>query len=60
MGINNLADLNNFKSASVLDDDQIKNLLSEIEPKIIDADQITVGIMAFKDVEAIMALKSIF
>ena len=60
MGINNLADLNNFKSASVLDDDQIKNLLSEIEPKIIDADQITVGIMAFKDVEAIKALKSIF
>ncbi len=59
MEINNLFDLNSLRSAPHLSKVQIKQLLEELEAKIIDADWITIGIMAPSDVDAIGALKSI-
>ena len=59
MDIKNLIDLNRLKSAPDLNRLQVKKLLSELETKILEADWITVGIMAFTDHEAINALKSI-
>ncbi len=59
MYINNLVDLNSLKSAPQLSKRQIKNLLEEIEVNIINADWITIGIMAHSDVEAVGALQSI-
>ena len=59
MEINNLFDLNSLRSAPQLSKVQIKQLLEELEAKIIDADWITIGIMAPSDVDAIGALKSI-
>ena len=59
MEINNLFDLNSLRSAPQLSNVQIKQLLEELEAKIIDADWITIGIMAPSDVDAIGALKSI-
>ena len=59
MEINKLFDLNSLRSAPQLSKVQIKQLLEELEPKIIDADWITIGIMAPSDFDAIAALKSI-
>ena len=59
MEINNLFDLNSLRSAPQLSKGQIKKLLEELEEKIIDADWITIGIMAPSDFDAIGALKSI-
>ena len=59
MEIKKLTDLNRAKSAPVLTRSQIKKLLGELDPKILNADWITVGIMAFTDQEAIGSLKSI-
>ena len=59
MEINNLFDLNSLRSAPQLSKVQIKQLLEELEAKIIDADWITIGIMAPSDVDAISALESI-
>ena len=59
MEINNLFDLNSFRSAPQLSKRQIKKLLSELEKNIINADWITIGIMATSDFDAIEALKSI-
>ena len=59
MEINNLFDLNSLRSAPQLSKLQIKQLLEELEAKIIDADWITIGIMAPSDVDAIGALTSI-
>ena len=59
MEINNLFDLNSLRSAPQLSKVQTKQLLEELEAKIIDADWITIGIMAPSDVDAIGALKSI-
>ena len=59
MKINNLIDLNNFRSAPELNKKKIKQLLGELEVNIINADWITVGIMAPSDLVAIEALKSI-
>ena len=59
MEINNLDDLNSLRSAPQLSKVQIKQLLEELEAKIIDADWITIGIMAPSDVDAIGALTSI-
>ena len=59
MAIKNLVDLNNLRSAPLLSTSQIKRLLREIEPEILNADWITVGIMAFNDYEAIKALQTI-
>ena len=60
MEINNLFDLNSLRSAPQLSKVQIKQLLEELEAKIIDADWITRGIMAPSNVDAIGALKSIY
>ncbi len=59
MEINNLADLNTLRSSPQLSKSQIKKLLEDLEPKIHNADWITVGIMASNDYEAIKALQSI-
>ena len=59
MQIKNLIDLNRLKSAPNLNNFQKEKLLGELESKILEADWITVGIMALTDFEAINALKSI-
>jgi len=57
--INNLVDLNNLRSAPQLSRREIKKLSKELEANIINADWITVGIMATSDFDAIAALNSI-
>ena len=59
MEINYLVDLNSFRSAPQLNKIQTKKISEELEPKILCADWITVGIMAASDFEAVEALKSI-
>mgnify|MGYP001214262329 CR=1 FL=1 len=59
MDVNYLSDLNSLRSAPQLSERQIKKLLMELESYILNADWITVGIMAFNDYQAIEALKSI-
>ena len=59
MEINNLSDLNCFRSAPKLNKRQIKKLLEELEAKIINSDWLTLGIMAHSACDAIGALKSI-
>ena len=59
MEINNLVDLNSLRSAPQLSKSQIKDLLQELDTKILNSDWITVGIMASCDNEAIKALQSI-
>ena len=59
MAINNLFELNSLRTAPELSNRQIKKLLKELESKILDADWITIGIMASNDYEAIEAIKSI-
>ena len=57
--INNLLDLNILRSAPQLNQRQIKKLSKELELKILNADWITIGIMAPSDFDAIEALQSI-
>ena len=59
MEINKLVDLNNLRTAPQLSDNQEKKLFMELEANILNADWITIGIMARFDVRAIEALKSI-
>ena len=59
MDVKSLYELNKFRSAPELSKKNIKKLLEELEPKILDSDWITVGIMASHDHEAIQALRSI-
>ena len=59
MLINKLVDLNNLRTAPQLRNSQVKKLLEELEAKILNADWITIGIMAPCDVKAIEALISI-
>tara|TARA_B100001057_G_scaffold52643_1_gene46820 strand:+ start:103 stop:489 length:387 start_codon:yes stop_codon:yes gene_type:complete len=59
MEINKLADLNNLRTAPQLCSSQVKKLLEELEVNILNADWITIGIMAPYDFKAIEALKSI-
>ena len=59
MEINKLIDLNNLRTAPELSDKQEKKLLKELEANILNADWITIGIMARFDVRAIKALQSI-
>ena len=60
MEIKKLVDLNSFRTAPKLDNIQKKNLLEELEVKILNADWITIGIMAPCDIKAIESLQSIF
>ena len=59
MEINKLGDLNNLRTAPQLSNSQEKKLLEELEANILNADWITIGIMAPCDNEAIEALQSI-
>ena len=59
MEINKLVDLNNLRTAPQLCNSQVKKLLEELEKNILNADWITIGIMAPFDVKAIEALQSI-
>ena len=59
MEINKLVDLNNLRTAPLLSSSQIKKLLEELDTNILNADWITIGIMAPCDTKAIEALKSI-
>ena len=59
MEINNLIDLNSFRSAPKINKIQMKNLLGELEEYFLNSDWITIGIMASSDYQAIKALKSI-
>ena len=59
MEINNLLDLDSFKSAPQLSKKQIKKLSEELEYNIKNADWITIGIMAPSYFDAISSLQSI-
>ena len=59
MEINNLFDLNSFRSAPQLSEKTTKKLLEELELNIKNAHWITIGIMAPSDFDAKKALKSI-
>jgi len=59
MEISKLVDLNNLRTAPQLSNRQEKKLLEELEANILNADWITIGIMASCDNEAIEALQSI-
>tara|TARA_Y100000589_G_scaffold96748_1_gene91251 strand:- start:47 stop:439 length:393 start_codon:yes stop_codon:yes gene_type:complete len=59
MNINNLSDLNRFRSAPFLTKDQIKKILYEIEEELFKCDWITVGVMADSDIDAKNALTEI-
>ena len=59
MEIKKLVDLNSLRTAPLLSNSQVKKLLEELETNIINADWITIGIMASNDYEAKEALKSI-
>ena len=59
MDINYLSDLNSLRTAPQLSKKQIIKLSEELEEKILNSDWITIGIMAFHDLAAIEALKSI-
>ena len=59
MEINNLVDLNSLRTSPLLSSSQIKKLLEELETNILNADWITIGIMAPCDTKAIEAVQSI-
>ena len=59
MEINKLVDLNGLRTAPLLSSSQIKKLLEELETNILNADWITIGIMAPCDTKAIEAVQSI-
>ena len=59
MEINKLVDLNSLRTAPELSNNQEKKLLIELEANILNADWITIGIMAHCDTRAVEALQSI-
>ena len=59
MEINKLVDLNCLRTAPLLTNIQEKKLLEELETNILNADWITIGIMAPRDTRAIEILQSI-
>ncbi len=59
MKINKLIDLNSYRTAPLLSNGQVKKILEELETNILDADWITIGIMAPSVKRAIETLKSI-
>ena len=59
MEINQLADLNKYKTAPILDPSQSKKLSEELDSKIVDSDWLTIGVMAKSDIEAKIALKTV-
>ena len=59
MEINNLIDLNILRTAPVLSKSQLKKLQEELQENILNADWVSIGIMAPCDIKAIEALQSI-
>ena len=59
MEINKLVDLNVFRTAPQLSNRQVKKLSEELETNILNADWITIGIMAPSVIKAIEALQTI-
>ena len=59
MEINKLVDFNLLRTAPQLNNSQVKKLSEELKENIINAEWITIGIMASSDVRAIEALQSI-
>ena len=59
MEINELIDLNKYKTAPSLNFNQALKLSEELDAKIENSDWLTIGVMAKSDVEAKNALKSI-
>ena len=58
MLINKLIDLNKFKTAPILDLNQIQKLSRELDIEIGNSDWITIGVMAKSDIEAKNAFKT--
>ena len=58
MYIENLTDLNNHKTAPILDLNQIQKLSKELDSAIRSSDWITIGVMAKSDNEAKNALRT--
>ena len=58
MPINQLADLNKYKTAPILDLNQIQKLSRELDDEIRNSDWLTIGIMARSDYEAKNALRT--
>mgnify|MGYP001226372334 FL=1 len=58
MQISQLIDLNKYKTAPILDKNQIQKLSRELDNEIRETDWITIGIMAKSDNEAKNALKA--
>ena len=59
MQINQLADLNKYKTAPVLNSSQSKKLANELDLKIEASDWLTIGVMARSDEEAKIAFRTI-
>ena len=59
MKINKLVNLNSLRTAPELTKSQVKKLSEELKAKILNAEWITIGIMAPSNLEAIEALQSI-
>ena len=59
MKINDLADLNNLRSAPFLSEAKSLRILHQIDEKVLNSDWITIGIMAKSDEDAKEALNSI-
>ena len=59
MEIKKLVDLNSLRTAPLLSNSRAKKLIEELETNILNADWITIGIMAPRDTKAIESLKSI-
>ena len=59
MEISRLIEFNTLRTAPLLSNSQIKKLSEELETNILNADWITIGIMAPSDTKAIEALQSI-
>ena len=57
MEINELIDLNKYKTAPILDLNQSQKLAKELDYKIFNSDWITIGVMAKSDHEAKKALR---
>ena len=58
MQINQLADLNKYKTAPILDLNQIQKLSRELDDEIRNSDWLTIGIMAKSDIEAKNTLRT--
>ena len=59
MEINQLADLNKYKTAPTLNSSQSKRLFEELDAKIDDSDWLTIGVMAKSDIEAKNAFRNL-